>query len=209
MGLASDSATSLPFGGNRLCVFDQQPDLAGRVAGDERALRLLGRILVYAGLPPALLWLLCGCKSTLDLGSDDAGVSYDADCKPGTYAGSYACSASDGALFAFVPSGPIAVTLVPIGTGTLALGPDASLSSTGPGGTTITRLTGVLDCSTRKLRGTVPRVTLSSPPTNVTIDGDGEFSATYDPDASPPALIDGVLGPPSLTSTCSWTAQLE
>lgn len=112
------------FGGNPWCVLDQEPQLAERVAHIERAPRLLGRILAYASLAPALP-CLCGCTSTLNLGSNDAGVLYDADCKPGTYAG----STSDGSLFAFVPSGPIAVTLVPIGTDTLALGPDASLSS--------------------------------------------------------------------------------
>jgi hypothetical protein len=62
------------------------------------------------------------------------------------------------------------------------------------------------------LKGTVPRVALRSPMINITIDGNGkfsEFSATYDPDASPPALIDGVLTPPSLPSTCRWTAHLQ
>jgi hypothetical protein len=211
MDLPSETATLLPFGGNPLCVLEQEPELAERVAHIERAPRLLGPILARAGLAPALFCLLCGCSSTLDLGSNDAGVLYDADCKPGTYAGIYACSTSDGSLFAFVPSGPIVVTLVPIGTGTLALAPDASLSSpvAGIDTTSITTLTGVLDCSTRKLKGVVPRVTLSSPTTNITFDGDGEFSATYEPDASPPALIDGVLDPPSLTSTCSWTAQFR
>jgi hypothetical protein len=164
--------------------------------------------LARAGLGPALLGLVCGCGGTrLDLGSNDAGPLYDAECKAGTYAGTYACGESDGAFFAFAPYGTVEVSLVPIGTDTLALTPDASRATSGAASTTT--LTGVLDCSTRKLTGTVPRVTLSSAGVNITIDGKGEFSATYDPDASPPALTHGVLDPPMLMSTCSWTAQLK
>ena len=156
-----------------------------------------------------MLGLLCGCGNTLNLGSNDAGPQYDADCKPGTYTGFYSCAASDASLFAFVPNGPIAVTLVPIGTHTLTLAPDASLFSMIPGNASTSTLTGVLDCSTRKLTGEVSRVTLSSGAIKITIDGDGEFSATYEPDASPPALIHGVLRPPILNSMCSWTAELQ
>lgn len=185
-------------------------DLAARVARAEWAPRPLRRILARAGPSPALLWLLCGCPTSLDLGWNDAGVLYDADCKPGTYTGSYACAAPDASLFAFAPTGPVVVTLVPIGTDTLALAPDAALSSGIPGATSITTLTGMLDCSTRKLKGAVPRVTISSssPMTNITIDGNGDFSATYEA-TDPPALIDGLLAPPNLNATCNWTAQFE
>ncbi len=170
----------------------------------------LGRIVVWAGLAPALVWVLCGCSSTLDLGSNDAGVSYDADCRPGTYVGTYACNVSDGgSLFAFPPNGPLAVTLVPLGAGTLALSPKAPLSTATSGPMSTATLTGTLQCSTRKLKGTIQQVTLSAGTLDTTIHGQGEFSATYDPDASPPALIDGVMNPPQLTSTCTWTAQLK
>jgi hypothetical protein len=174
---------------------------------DERVPRRLGRVLACAGRAPTWLWLICGCTSTLDLGSNDAGVAYDADCKPGTYTGTYACSESDGSLFAFAPNGSIAVTLVPIGISTLGLASDASLTTSAARSTST--LTGMLDCPTHKLKGAVTRVTLYSGIINIAIDGQGEFSATYEPDASPPALIDGVLGPPGLTSRCSWTAQLK
>ncbi len=170
----------------------------------------LGRILAWPGLAPALVCALCGCSSRLDLGSNDAGTSYDADCRPGTYAGTYACDVSDGSsLFAFAPNGPIAVTLVPMGAGALALSPEAPLSTATSGPMSTATLTGTLECSTRQLKGTVQQITLSSGTLDTTIRGQGEFSATYDPDASPPALIEGVMNPPQLASTCTWTAQLK
>jgi hypothetical protein len=188
---------------------DLEPDRIERVARVDPARRRSGRILACARLSTALLWMLCGCGSKLDLGSNDAGATYDADCRPGTYAGTYACSEAGGSLLLFPPNGPVVIRLVPIGASTLALPPDASLLSTTAGATFISTVTGVLDCSTRMLTGAVPRVALSSPTIKTTIDGNGQFSAIYDPDASPPALVDGVFGPPQLTSTCSWTAQLQ
>jgi hypothetical protein len=112
-------------------------------------------------------------------------------------------------LFAFAPNGPIVVTLVPSGADTLALSPDASLSTETSGPMSTATVSGTLECSTRKLKGTVLQIALSSGTLDTTIHGQGDFSATYDPDASPPALIDGVMNPPLLASTCSWTAQLK
>ena len=66
----------------------------------------------------------------------------------------------------------------------------------------------MLECSTRKLKGAIPRVIISSAMTNITIDGNGDFSATYEP-TDPPALINGLLTPPNLDATCNWTAQFE
>jgi hypothetical protein len=164
----------------------------------------------YAALALARLGLLCGCSGTLDLGSDDAGVPYDADCKAGTYAGDYNCGALSDSAFEFSLKGPIAVTLVPIGGHTLGLTPDAALSSATSGTSSISTLTGVLDCPTRKLGGSFGPVAFTSASFNGTFNGEGVFSATYDPDASPPLLIDGIMDPPApLALTCTWTAQLE
>ncbi len=163
----------------------------------------MGRLLTLA-------LVLSGCSTALNLGWNDAGVPYDADCKPGTYSGSYSCTPIPGSLLQGVSNnGPIAVTLVPAGAGSLAL-LDASLSSASTGITTTSSLSGVLDCSTRKLTGKVGAVVISSPTGNGTLSGSGAFDAVYDADASPPALVSGVLDPPAvLAATCTWTATLE
>jgi hypothetical protein len=167
------------------------------------------RWLALAALATAAA-ALPGCTARLDVGSNDAGIPYDAECKPGTYAGSYSCTSSSSSLFPLSGSGPIVVTLVPAGARTLALPPDASLSSTTSGTTVDSTLMGALDCSTRKLTGSVGKVVFSSPTFNGNISGSGLFEAVYDADASPPALVEGILNPPaSLTSTCTWTATLE
>jgi hypothetical protein len=164
----------------------------------------MGRLLTLA-------WVLSGCGITLDLGSNDAGVPYDADCRPGTYAGSYSCTTKPGSLLQGVSNnGPITVTLVPAGPGSLALTPDASLSSASSGTASNSSLSGVLDCSKRKLTGMVGEVVISSATFNGTILGSGAFDAVYDADASPPALVGGLLVPPPiLAATCTWTATLE
>jgi hypothetical protein len=167
----------------------------------------LGRILACAGLAPVWFWLLCGCSTTFDLGSNDAGVRYDADCAPGTYTGNYACVTTDGSPFA---QGVIAVSLEPIGTSTLALTPDASIETTTSSATATSPLTGVLDCPTRKLRGTFGPVLFMSGSFQGAVSQEAAFSALYDPDASPPALIDGEIDLPSdLGSTCAWMAELK
>ena len=52
----------------------------------------------WAGI--AVAWALCGCGTSLDLGSNDAGIPYDADCKAGVYTGTYACTPASGAILA-------------------------------------------------------------------------------------------------------------
>jgi hypothetical protein len=50
----------------------------------------------------------------------------------------------------------------------------------------------------------------SSPTLNGVVKGMGPFEAVYDPDASPPALVNGTMGPPPLLSArCTWTATLQ
>jgi hypothetical protein len=157
-----------------------------------------------------LLSALAGCSTALDLGSNDAGVPYDADCKPGTYSGTYACTASSGSPFQIASKGQLAITLVPAGARMLALSPDASLSSTTSGTTANSRLSGVLDCPSRKLTGAVDGVAFSSSTVQAMITGTGVLDAIYDPDASPPALVQGTLSPPpSLSTMCTWSATLE
>jgi hypothetical protein len=158
----------------------------------------------------AALTSICGCNTPLDLGWNDAGAPYDADCRPGTYTGMFACTPADASFIQPSSQGSIAVTLVPIGVQTLALPPDASLMIGGSGTTATSMLSGTLDCSTRELRGRLGPVQFSSASFYGSILGNGTLSAVYDPDASPPALIDGVIdGPPSLAATCTWAAHLQ
>src|SRR5580692_261929 len=122
---------------------------------------LMGRPLTCA----ALALLLAGCSADLDLGSNDAGIPYDAECRLGTYSGTYDCTTTSGSSFplsGISGNGAIAITLVPAGAHSLALTPDASISTTSSGATSTSSLTGVLDCSTRKLVGTDGHVTFSS-----------------------------------------------
>jgi hypothetical protein len=158
----------------------------------------------------ALTCVTWGCSTALDLGSNDAGVPYDASCKVGTYAGTYSCTTTASALLPVSGEGPIVLTLVPTGAHTLGLTPDASLSSTSSGTIVTSALRGVLDCSTFKLTGTVGDVVFQSPTFNGTLSGTGALDAVYVVDAGTPTLVDGVLNPPSsLAATCTWTAQLE
>lgn len=155
---------------------------------------------------------MAGCSTTFDLGSNDAGVPYDADCKPGTYTGNFSCmSTSTLALLPSMPeAGQITVTLVPAGPHTLALPPDAALSTDYSGTIGTEPLMGVLDCSTRKLTGMTLNVMLRSSTFNGTVNGSGTFDAVYNADASPPELDNGTLSPPSVFATsCTWSAKLE
>jgi hypothetical protein len=169
----------------------------------------MGRPLTCA----ALAVLLAGCSADLDLGSNDAAIPYDAECRPGTYSGTYDCTTTAGSSFplsGISGNGTIAITLVPAGAHSLALAPDASLSTTSSGTTSTSSLSGVLDCSTRKLVGTDGHVTFSSASFMGEINGTGSFEATYDADASPPALVGGTLvAPASLAAMCTWSATLE
>jgi hypothetical protein len=159
---------------------------------------------------------MAGCSTTFDLGSNDAGVPYDADCKPGTYVGNFSCMSTSTSnplpSDASMPgAGPITVTLVPAGAHTLAL-PDGAVLSTNFGGTTgAEALAGVLDCPTRKLTGMTGDVVITSPMLfNSTVHGSGTFDAVYNADASPPELDNGTLSPPPLFGTsCTWSAKLE
>jgi hypothetical protein len=175
----------------------------------------------YSWGMPSMCRLLCGislvlgvcaCSSRLDLGGNDASVAYDADCKAGTYSGTYACTASAdaGALTLALPtSGPLSVTLVTEGAPTtLTIGPDAALSSPIQGGAASAAIAGTLDCSTRKLTGTIAGPMFSSGTIVLNTEGVGPFSAVYDADASPPALVDGVMDPP-VGAACTWTATLR
>jgi hypothetical protein len=156
---------------------------------------------------------LAGCSTSLDLGYNDAGVPYDADCKPGTYAGSYSCTAASTSLFpsgSLLGDGSIAVTLAPTGAVTLGVERDAALWNTVSGTMTMIGLSGVLDCASRRLTGQTGNVIFSSTAISGTVSGAGPFTAVYDPDASPPRLLDGVLDPPSsLSATCTWSATLQ
>jgi hypothetical protein len=168
----------------------------------------MGRLLACV----ALTCSVAACGTNFDLGSNDAGVPYDADCKPGTYSGTYSCITTSNSplLPAAVGSGPIAVTLVPAGAHTLTL--DAALSTMNSGTTTTEALSAELDCPTRKLTGTTGHVVFSIPTSgfNGTLSGKGTLAAIYNPDASPPELDNGTLvPPPALSAQCTWSAKLD
>ncbi len=173
----------------------------------------LARRLASAVLALAVALVLGGCSTSIDLGYNDAGVPYDADCKPGTYAGTYSCLAASNSIFpslSVLGDGSIAVTLVPSGADTLGVERDASLSNVVSGAATKVPLTGVLDCGARKLTGATGNVLFSSTGFSGTVTGAGPFTAVYDPDASPPRLVNGVLDPPSsLGAMCTWSATLQ
>jgi len=78
------------------------------------------------------------------------------------------------------------------------------------GATESSPLSGTLDCATLTLTGAVGAIAVSSSAFSGTIGEKGVLSAVYDLDASPPALVDGVLDTGSSTtgSKCTWNAQL-
>jgi hypothetical protein len=156
----------------------------------------------------------CACGTTLDLGANDAAVPYDADCKAGTYSGNYACNSSPGSgALALSASGALSLRLVTVGQPTtLAIAADAAVSSTISGGTATSAIGGSLDCSSRKLTGTIAGFNYVSPSVTTSVAGAGPFTADYDADASPPALVNGVMDAPiggGQSSTCTWAATLQ
>src|SRR5579863_7174600 len=180
------------------CLFRGEPGATSDIdAGLEREIcDGLGHTNQYSsGVPSmgrllcgvSLAWGVCACSSTLDLGSNDASVPYDADCKPGTYSGTYACTptADAGAFTLSLPtSGTLSVTLVTEGAPTaLVVIPDAALSTTIQGGTASSTITGTLDCPSRKLTGAIAGPTFSSAMIVIHTEGSGQFSAVYDADA--------------------------
>jgi hypothetical protein len=147
------------------------------------------------------------CGTSLDLGSNDAGIPYDADCVPGVYTGMLSCTVAPSSPVAFSTSAPLTLVLAPAGGHILALPPDASLVSDNSGTTSVTTLVGRLDCPSRQFVGQDGPVAFSSSAFKGTVSGTGAFTATYDPDASPPQLVNGVLdSAPTLGSNCTWTA---
>jgi hypothetical protein len=156
---------------------------------------------------------LPACGLDLNLGVNDAGVPYDAACIPGTYSGMYQCTVGSGSPLSFSEQGMLSLTLNPAGAHVLALPLDASLVSANSGTTSVTALSGQLECAPgqpAKLVGRDGPVQFASSAFNGVVSGTGALTATYDGDASPPELVDGVLDSPStLGSTCTWSAILQ
>jgi hypothetical protein len=159
----------------------------------------------------ALAWVASACDVTLDLGTNDAAAPYDAACKQGEYVGTYACEGGTAAsALALSTGGPIAFVLVPSGADTLAVAPDAALSSSASGSSATETFAGTLDCATRRLTGSLGDVVGSSSTIDTMIRGGGAFTAVYVDDAGSPALVGGVFDPPpTLSSSCSWSAVLQ
>jgi hypothetical protein len=170
----------------------------------------MGRLLACV----ALTCSVAACGNNFDLGSNDAGVPYDADCKPGTYSGTYLCTSMTSVVLPGVSAvpgtGTITLTLVPNGAHTLALTPDAALKTTTSGTTFIEPLTAALDCPTRQLDGATQGVLIMASGFSGMVTGKGTLTAIYNADASPPELDNGTLvPPPMLSTTCTWSAKLE
>src|SRR5580693_3333103 len=81
-----------------------------------------------------LAMCLAACGTSLDLGSNDAGIPYEASCAPGTYVGIFQCSGGGSATDSAIPigaagisaNGTLSLDLRPAGAHVLALPPDAS-----------------------------------------------------------------------------------
>jgi hypothetical protein len=172
-------------------------------------------VLVRRSTPRALaatavIAAASGCSTTpLDLGSNDAGIVYDAACAPGSYEGTYVCTLAGNPFLALLSSdGMLGLTLVPSGATSLSLTADAAVVTNVMGTLSTTRISGTLDCSTGKLTGTVGDVTFQSSAFSGTLKGGGSFTANYVIEGGAPTLVDGVLEPPaSLAAQCTWTAQ--
>jgi hypothetical protein len=166
----------------------------------------MGRLLACV----ALTCSVAACGNNFDLGSNDAGVSYDADCKPGTYSGTYSCTSMSVFPVPLAGTGSIALTLVPAGPHTLMLTTDAALLTNTSGTIAREPLTAVLDCPTRQLDGATQGVSFMASGFSGMVTGRGTLTAIYNADASPPELDNGTLvPPPALTATCTWSAKLE
>jgi hypothetical protein len=99
-----------------------------------------------------------------------------------------------------------------MGGQTLTVAPGAEIS-TGQGGTVYSvDLSGTLDCTTNRLKGTLQNSRSVGGSINVTLNGTGSISADYDASASPPALVGGMFSQPgysSVSGACTWSAVLQ
>ena len=161
----------------------------------------------------ALTCSVAACGNNFNLGSNDAGVPYDADCKPGTYSGTYSCTSID----ARRRSGGRAA-----GNGTSRSRSFRRRSHAGaharrgaqdhdrPGPPVIEPLTRRSTVSTRQLDGATQEVFVVASGFSGKVTGKGTLTAIYNADASPPELDNGnLVPPPTLTATCTWSAKLE
>jgi hypothetical protein len=165
-------------------------------------------------------------------------------CEPGTYAGYYDCSSGSdasfpgvldasfpgvvdasfpGAVDASFPGagpGPIVFNLQgDLGGKALYIAPGSKLGENMLGLMFVADLSGMLDCTTRRLSGRLKNITVSTSSFISTSKQDGDLSADYDlrTSSSPPEFVNGVIdnGSTSIgtftfqTPTCSWTAQRQ
>ncbi len=134
-------------------------------------------------------------------------------CVPGTYVGSYTCTTDA----SFVSTTTSALTLVlqgDRGGPSLAIAPGTTLSSTQAGDLLTSPVSGSLDCTSYELHATTMSTQITSSGAQVaTFYEMNPLTARYDPDASPPGLVDGVITvaglPSGLGGTCTWSAALQ
>jgi hypothetical protein len=158
-----------------------------------------------------LMLVACGGPSLVLGGGGDSG------CVPGVYSGKYECTTGADA----APqggTGPLSLKLEgDLGGKTLNIASGTKLSSSVDGIVFSADLSGSLDCTTDRLKGTLQNFVTTAASFTFSLKGNGSISADYDASASPPALVGGVLstpqlvqsGLPTLAGSCTWTAKLQ
>ena len=160
--------------------------------------------------------------------ADSAPVQVMSDCTPGTYAGTYTAniSAGDSGFLSglLTLKGMLSITLVAdhptphsgeFNNGVLTVAPGAMMSGTDQfGDKFVAGVSGQLNCQTRMFVGTMSNGTfdiLGSDAAAVVLTG--SLSATYDPNASPVAMVNGsIFGASSqlgLQGNGTWSATLQ
>jgi hypothetical protein len=97
----------------------------------------------------------------------------------------------------------------------LTIAPGAKITGTDSHGGTITAdLSGALDCSTRKLIGTMQNG-LYQNGALIQLSFNGALAADYHQQTNPHAFVSGAMGPlqsaqlPTVVGNCTWTATLQ
>ena len=144
----------------------------------------------------------------------------NADCVPGTYTGQFTCSVMALGILKFPWIGSLSITLVAQQSGggefpVLTIAPGAKIAGSDSHGGMITAdLTGQLDCSARKLSGSMQNGAYQNG-SSLNLSFSGALTADYDAQATPRAFANGVMGPlmspqlPTVMGDCTWTATLQ
>jgi hypothetical protein len=136
--------------------------------------------------------------------ADSAPVRAASDCKPGTYVGTFVMMVGYAGVTTLTLKGPLSITLEAnkpsphpgeFNSGTLTVAPGAQFRGTDNLGDVITAdLSGQLNCGTRMFVGTLTNGVADVFGSDAaTVSVDGSMAATYDPSATPVALVSGTF----------------